>query len=137
LVYEKHICKKQCSKPKCKKNCLLKAGHQNNCFCGECKCGKRECQYKDISWNCKEICMKNLVRNGPHLCEEENHLCNEDCKYKNITKSGCLGKCKFPLGHKGNNHFYSNEKENINVLENAHYKVKVQQKVVKFFVIKV
>ena len=100
------------------KNCKLEANHyqkfHKNCFCGECKCGKRLCQYINNSWNCKKICIKDLDHEGPHLCEEKEHLCNEDCEYKKITRlenGGCLGKCKFPVGHGGKNHFCSNQKE--------------------------
>ena len=114
----KHKCNKACSKEQCSKPCKLEANHfqknHKNCFCGQCKCGKNECQYINISQNCKYICVKDLYHEGPHLCEEKEHLCNEDCDYKKITRSnngGCLKKCKFPVGHEGEHHFCSNKKE--------------------------
>ena len=56
---------------------------------------------------------KNVDHKGPHLCEEKNHLCKEECDYFKKTKKedgGCFGKCKFPAGHEGNSHYWKNEK---------------------------
>ena len=109
---EIHKCNKKC---KCVKDCSLNANHEEKyCLCGGCKCDIEDCQYKNISRNCQQKCGKNLYHKGPHQCEEKNHLCNKDCDYKTKTKKengGCLGKCKFPAGHEGNNHFCENEKE--------------------------
>ena len=111
---ENHKCNKKCSSKECEKNCTLKAGHEEKlCLCGICTC-VAECQYQDISRNCLKKCAKIFGHEGPHQCEEKNHLCNKDCNYKKYTKKekgGCQGKCKFSAGHEGNNHFCSNSKE--------------------------
>ena len=64
---------------------------------------------------CQKKCGKNIYHDGPHLCEEKNHLCKEECDYYKKTKKengGCFEKCKLPAGHKGNEHFCENPKEN-------------------------
>ena len=113
ILPENHKCNKKCSSKQCIRKCILNANHKEKCLCGEDKCDF-DCQYKTISRNCQKKCGKNMLHEGPHQCEEKNHLCNKDCDYKVRTKKengGCLGKCKLPAGHEGDNHFCENEKE--------------------------
>ena len=110
-----HKCNKKCSSETCKELCTLNANHEEQfCLCGICKCNSEECLYKDISRNCQKKCGKSFHHDGPHLCEEKNHLCKEVCEYNKKTKKdkgGCLGNCKLPAGHEGQNHFCENPKE--------------------------
>ena len=113
IPQENHKCNKNCRTHQ--KPCTLNANHEKKfCLCCECKCDVEDCQYKDISRNCQKKCGKNAEHKGPHLCEEKNHLCKEECDYFKKTKKkdgGCFGKCKLPAGHEGNSHFCENEKE--------------------------
>ena len=114
LPIENHKCNKTC---KCGKNCSLIANHEDeNCLCGNCQCDKGICHLNDKSRNCHGKCVMTYGHKGLHLCDlnEKEHLCNKECIYKERTSSengGCLGKCKLPFDHEGDNHFCENPKE--------------------------
>lgn len=110
---EAHKCKNKCSSQECNKNCTLLAKHKEVCLCGECNC-KIACEFQDISRNCKKNCIKIYGHDGPHNCEEKNHLCNKICDYNKETRKengGCLIYCSLPANHKSLNHFCDNPKE--------------------------
>ena len=108
---EEHKCNKKCSN--CDKVCSLNVGHKELCVCGNCNC-QYECKYKDSSRNCKINCANIFGHEGEHYCEEKNHLCNQICDYRNITKKengGCNIYCELLAGHESKNHLCKNPKE--------------------------
>ena len=112
ISLENHKCNKNCSSQECTKNCSLNAGHKELCICGECNC-KDECDFKNNSRNCHNKCVKKYGHEGPHQCEEKLHLCNQTCKYHDLTKKngGCNLYCGLPADHESSEHYCDNPKE--------------------------
>ena len=113
IPIDNHKCNKNCSSKDCNKNCRLIASHKGLCICGECNC-KFNCDFQDFSRNCLKKCVDKYGHEGPHLCEEKNHLCNQYCKFKILTKEdngGCFQYCNQPARHESLEHICGNTKD--------------------------
>ena len=135
---ETHNCNKLCKNENCNKICKFELGHEGKCICGECAC-QSECIYKNKSHNCKKFCTQLFGHKGDHLCEikEKDHKCNYKCIYNEKTKKNGDVKC-FVVFRLIMIHyliiFVEWIKISIYVPKNVIYWIKVQNKLVEFFV---
>ena len=105
-----HIHNGECSlKANSREGCLIKCkypvNHEGNCICEnspELHICKENCDLLKISFegSCNKICILTAGHSGEHNCCSKRHECKEDCKYKSISKAGCLGHCSKEVGHK-------------------------------------
>ena len=105
------ICGKECkyknTSRNCNIKCNLKFGHEGEHICQESKhfC-KYECDYKKktaTNGGCNNYCSLLVGHEEKfHVCEnpKEKHLCNKECVYKDISKTGsCKIYCNKPIDH--------------------------------------
>ena len=116
-----HIHRGECYlKSKTREGCLgickYQVDHEGYCLCESsiklhvCNgiCCLNDKSFKD---SCNKVCKHNSGHDGNHLCNSVRHECNEPCKYKNHSRSGCLEHCCKELGHKAifkNEHICNN-----------------------------
>ena len=105
-----HIHNGQCylnskSREGCDNSCKLPVNHEGYCICEKSPnqhiCNQK-CDLINISFegSCHKDCIKQAGHAGEHICISKKHECNEPCKYRNLSKSGCLGHCSKEVGHK-------------------------------------
>ena len=123
---ESHLHKGDCylkpdSREGCSHICNYPINHEGPCLCqysiDQHLCNKI-CHLSSRSSedSCKKNCIYKAGHDGQHICDSQRHECNEPCKFKDFSISGCLGHCYKEVGHKSffskNEHICQNSKEN-------------------------
>ena len=105
-----HIHKGECylnkmTREGCSINCIYSVDHKGDCLCESSKllhlCNGTCClSEKSFENSCNKVCIQNAGHSGNHLCCSKKHECNEPCKFKSNSRSGCIGHCYKELDHK-------------------------------------
>ena len=106
---ESHLHKGECflkpdSREGCSLICNYPVNHEGPCLCQYSReqhfCNKIcHLNSKSFEDSCKKFCIYITGHEGQHICASQRHECNEPCKFRDISKSGCLGHCGREVGH--------------------------------------